>query len=289
MRLIPQIKQMPTTTSEPRTRRSLILLAPEGEDLEQFQSVVYDRSMYRDVLDGVQRLRGSVYAADGALDRSDLTHDGRHEQAADVRSWHLVTIGENGEPEACGRIRPHAENVRFEDVAVSHSALAQSDRWGVSLKIAVESEIALARARGVRFGEYGGWAVAPHLQCSTEAVRMLISWFALSEMIGGVIGLATATSRHSSAAILQRIGGSRLSLGAKEFPAYYEPAFRSEIELLRFDSSKPNPKFCSRIDQCRSALSNLTVTSAARSAVRLPSSSLVQYRGVPAPGRVSIQ
>ena len=59
MRLIPKI-------GEPLTR-SLVLLAPEGEELGQFQSVVFDRSLHRHVLDGIQRLRAAVYTADGAV------------------------------------------------------------------------------------------------------------------------------------------------------------------------------------------------------------------------------
>jgi hypothetical protein len=253
MNLIPQ--------SDNVTRR-LFLLAPPGQLPSHFRQVAADPDLHADLLARVQQFRGQVYLEEGNLAPEDLTTDGRHIQAADAKSWHLFTMNNQDEVEACGRLLPHPENVDFGDLGVAHSALAQSRELGPFLREAVAEEIRVARRRGVQFVEFGGWAVSRRLRCSTEAVRMCLAWYALCQAIGGTIGLATANTGHHCSTILRRMGGRPLARAGQPVPSYYEPRYRAELEILRFDSAEPNPRYVAQIERSLHALGTVMVISA---------------------------
>jgi hypothetical protein len=40
----------------------------------------------------MQRLRGSVYLRDGAIQKHELTADGRHRLSVDEQSWHILLV-----------------------------------------------------------------------------------------------------------------------------------------------------------------------------------------------------
>jgi hypothetical protein len=254
MNLIPQ--------SDNATRR-LFLLAPPSQLPFRFRNVAADADLHADLLARVQQFRGQVYLEEGNLAPGDLTRDGRHIQAADATSWHLFTMNSRDEVEACGRLLPHPENVNFRDLGVAHSSLAQSKEWSALLREAVEEEIRVARRRGVQFVEFGGWAVSRRLRCSTEAVRMCLAWYALCQAIGGTIGLATANTGHNSSLILRRMGGKPLARAGQPIPSYYEPRYQAELEILRFDSAEPSPRYVAQIERCLHALGTVMVVSAA--------------------------
>jgi predicted GNAT family N-acyltransferase len=228
----------------------------------QFADIHGDFNLYEKKLAAMQRFRGRVYVSEGNLTSRDLTDDGRHFQAADYRSWHLLTVDERGSVSACGRLAIHESDTRFSELLVSHSALARAERWGNSLRQAVEAELRSARETGRKFAELGGLAVARELRCSTETVRMVLSGYALGEIVGGVRAISTVNVRHHCSSILRRIGGRPFKTGGAEMPSFYEPQYRSELEILRFDSSRPNPRYQSYIEQCRVALRNVQVIAA---------------------------
>jgi predicted GNAT family N-acyltransferase len=238
----------------------LILLAPKGVHPAQFVDVRGDQDLYENTLAEMQRFRGRVYVSEGNLAPADLSN-GRHFQAIDYKSWHLVTIDECGSVVACSRLVCHRPHAQFSELLVSHTALAHNEGWGRPLRSAVEGEIRSARQAGMQFAELGGWAVSRELRCSTEAVRMLLSGYALGEVIGGIRGITTANIRHNSSSILRRIGGSPLQMNGSDLPTFYEPQYRSELEILRFDSSQPNLRYRGHIDQCRAALQSVMVIS----------------------------
>ncbi|HEV2418940.1 MAG TPA: hypothetical protein VGX94_14180 [Terriglobia bacterium] len=242
--------------------RRLFLLAPPGQLPFRFREVAADADLHADALARVQQFRGGVYVEEGNLTPEDLSSDGRHVQATDAKSWHLFTMNGRNEVEACGRLLPHPENVGYRDLGVAHSSLAESKEWGPVLREAVEEEIRIARHRGVRFVEFGGWAVSRRLRCTTEAVRMCLAWYALCRAIGGTIGLGTANTGYHSSAILRRIGGRPLAKTGQPIPRYYEPRYRAELEILCFDSAEPNPRYAAQIEQCVHALSAVTVITA---------------------------
>jgi len=114
-----------------------------------------DRNRHGRLLRQAQRVRGAIYVADGALQASQLTADGRHVQYYDYDSWHLLGSGSKGRGARLCALRHLTGNVGFDDLSVRDSWLARSDRWGLSLRAAVESELVGARQRGKAFAEVG--------------------------------------------------------------------------------------------------------------------------------------
>lgn len=253
--------------------RRFFLLAPPGQLPFRFSEVAADADLHTDTLARVQQFRGQVYVEEGNLAPEDLTFDGRHVQAADAKSWHLFTMNSQDEVEACGRLLPHPENVAYRDLGVAHSSLAHSKELGPLLREAVEEEIRIARRRGVQFVEFGGWAVSRQLRCTTEAFRMCLAWYALCQAIGGTIGLGTANTGHHSSTILRRMGGRPLAKAGQPIPRYYEPRYRAELEILRFDSAEPNPRYAAQIELCLHALGTVTVITAEE---RLPAKKIAR-------------
>ena len=78
---------------------------------------------------------------------------------------------------------------------------------------------------------------------------MVLAACALFRLLGGCIGLATATVRHGSAVILRRIGLMPLSIAGTEVPPYFDPQYGCQMEALRYDSDFPNPKYVAMIDE----------------------------------------
>jgi hypothetical protein len=226
----------------------LLLLAPSADRVPAgFASVDVSPDRYERVLTQVQRLRGSVYLKDGAIERRQLTYDGRHVQDVDQASWHVVSMLPDGRIVGCARYREHGQQVKPEDLGVWRSALARHAMWQPWLRMAVENEIDLARRRDVAYAEVGGWAIAEDLRFTPEAVDVALSTFALAESLGGSLGITTATVRNCSSRILRKLGGRSLEVAGCLLPSYYDPQYRCEMEILRFDSSEPNPKYSAQI------------------------------------------
>src|SRR5579863_6942723 len=111
------------------SRKSVVLLGPARSDTGMFHHVVSDPGRHQKLLAAAQQLRGRIYLADEAITLRELSSGGRHVQAADELSWHLLIVDENGVVAGCIRYLPHRE-VAFRDLAVSRSAIAQSPLWG---------------------------------------------------------------------------------------------------------------------------------------------------------------
>jgi hypothetical protein len=148
-------------------------------------------------------------------------------------------------------------------LALRNCALAECDQWGIKLKAAVESDLAAARRQAISYVEVGGWALAKERRCTGEAVRTALATYGLAQILGGCVGIATATVRNSSASILRRIGGAALEIGGEELPAYYDPQYKCQMEIVRFTSSSPNPRYWRWIDQIAASLLNVPVLSLA--------------------------
>lgn len=238
--------------------RGFVLLAPQ-RSRPAIGRIMTDRSRHSELLSAAQRLRGSIYLEDGAIDRGSLTEDGRHVQPADEVSWHLLTV-ENGTcVTACIRYLAHAPGVSFSELGVSRSPAAQAGTLKNLVREGIEQELEAVRRKGFSYVELGGWAISPHLRCTLEAVNTLVTVYALSRVLGGAHGLSTATTRHRSSSILKRIGGAPLSAHGTEVPSYYDPHYGCEMELLRFDSDSPNPRYAGWIQNCCTALRDVPV------------------------------
>jgi hypothetical protein len=242
---------------------TLMLLAPsEALVPETFPAVDVNPKRHEGILAQLQRLRGSVYLHDGAITPEQLSPDGRHVLGIDSASWHMVSVQPDGRVTGCARYRAYGRNTQPEHLTAWRSALANDRTWRGTLHMALESEIALARKRKVDYVEVGGWAIAEDMRFTMEAMNIALSTYALARSIGGAIGLTTATVRNCSSRILRKIGGRSLGLPGCPLPSYFDPHYGCEMELLRFDSNTPNPKYRSRIDDILSGFFELPVVCA---------------------------
>jgi hypothetical protein len=243
-----------------RIHNELVLLAPTGGLIpDSFRRRYVDRSKHASWLSEAQRLRGSVYLADGAVQPSQLSEDGRHVQRADSDSWHVLAVNASGAVQGCARYRHLVGNVGFDDLGVRESWMARCEQWGGSLRAAVESEIVRAKQRGRAFSEVGGWAIAPEKRCKSEALRIAMATYSLAQILGGCVGISTATERHHSSAILRKIGGRSLECDGTELPPYYDPQYRCQMEVLRFDSSLPDSSCRRWVEVLSERLADATV------------------------------
>jgi hypothetical protein len=243
----------------------LVLVAPPNIALPPaFANVTIDPVRHQQLVHDVQRLRGTVYLQDGAVQPHQLTPDGLHQTPEDARSWHLVILNKHRHVSSCAWYMEHADAARFEDLRVRNSALARADEWRDRLSRAVETELTRARANGLRYAEVGGWAVAKGSRCTSEGLLLALAAYSLGGALGGALGLTTATVRHSSSTILRRLGGFALDAGDALVPPYYDPKYGCDMEILRFDSRRPNPKYGSLIELLRRKLTSVSVVAPAR-------------------------
>ncbi len=239
--------------------RGLRLLAPSRSAVPRFFTRVHTNpKRYDKLLAAAQTLRGSVYLEDGAIEPGQLT-DGRHCLDLDLGSWHLLVLDREHRVCGCVRYREYSGYESFSDLSVSSSALAKSRTFGTAFEAAVRSELSLASQLQVPFVESGGWALAKEIRGTTEALRMALSVYGLSQALGGAIGITAATRRHCSASILRRIGGQPLEHADFELPFYDDPQYGCQMEVLRFYSWAPNPRFSVWIVQVKAELRTIPV------------------------------
>ncbi|MEO8100717.1 MAG: hypothetical protein ABI811_23670 [Acidobacteriota bacterium] len=233
----------------------LVILGPPNANLPgHFKNVVSDPRRHQELIDGVQRLRGNIYVADGAVKPHELSSGGRHVEPADPLAWHIIGIAPDGTPHSCLRHRPQENSARFQDLAVSKSAIANSPEWGAKTKAAVEDDLELARALGVPYLEVGGWAIAPDLRHTSEVLRLTLATYAVWRLMGGALGIGTVTLRHKSASIATRLGGSPLSFNGECLPQYEDPQYGCAMRLLRFSSEEMCPQFVSSVAEMEASL-----------------------------------
>jgi hypothetical protein len=240
-------------------QRRNLLLAPTSVNPGPFTDMVLDSSRHRSRLAEAQKLRGRIALHEGAVERTELSDDGRHVQAADRHSWHLLTLDAGGRVAACMRYLPHRRDAGFNDLAISRSTLAQSKTWGRELRTAVEADLHNARQRGCSYVELGGWVISEALRCTTEALRMIATAYAFAQLCGGALGISSASTQRCSAAILKRIGGQQLRARGVELPPFYDAHYKCHMEVLRFDSARPNPRYGKWMDACRLRLKDVPV------------------------------
>jgi len=226
---------------------------------EVFRNIDASNRRHQHLLSKMQRLRGSAYQADGAVHRSELTADGRHKLSIDERSWHVLSLDADGEVVACLRYLEESHISAFDGLRVRHAALARCPSQGARFRRAVEGEIEHARRTSIGFGEVGGWAVREDHRRTPESLRIVLATYALLELLGSCAGVATATFRHHSEAILRRIGLSALRADGYEIPPYHDPQYGCLMQVLRFDSRFPNPRYREWIDLLMGDLANAPV------------------------------
>ena len=249
--------------------RDLVLLAPAISRVpDSFQNVEDNPERHRALLTEMQMLRGTIYLQDGAITPSQLCAKGRHRHPVDEKSWHLLAVNQDGRVCGGARYRETSNRTVFSQLTIKLSSLARSAVWGKKLRAAVGAELERARKKDVSYVEFGGWALAEELRCKTEGLRIALAVYSLAQSLGGCVGISTATRRHRSSSILRRIGGRPLEADGVELPPYYDPQYGCEMEILRFDSNLPNPRYSRWIDQIRDHLQTVPVIRSNRVPVR---------------------
>jgi hypothetical protein len=240
--------------------RRLVLLAPPHVVVpEYFKNVTQDSHRHRELVTQVQQLRGSVYLQDGAIRREQLSPEGLHRTPEDEKSWHLLMLNRSLEVSSCAWYLEHDETANFDQLRVRNCPLNRVEAWREKLWDSVHSELLRARQEKLRYAEVGGWAVTKESRCTSEGLILALAAYSLGRAFGGALGITTATVRHASSTILRRLGGSQLEVKGVKVPAYYDPKYRCEMELLRFDSRRPNAKYAGLIDLLKVKLSNVSV------------------------------
>jgi hypothetical protein len=259
----------------------LVLVAPPDVRVPGvFTRVTVDSVRHKRLVGEMQAMRGGVYLQGGYLTPEQLS-GGLHQTPQDYRSWHLLMTDANGRVSACGWYLNHENTTSIEDLRVRHCPLARIAEWREKLYAAVESEIARARRAGLYYAELGGWAVSKERRCTSEGLMLALAGYGLSRLLGGAIGITAANVTHASSSILRRLGGSYLETEGTTIPAYYDPAYNTMIELLRFDSRRPSEKFSGLVELARSSLANVPVIASRKSPSLLPATRIA----VPANGR----
>jgi len=227
-----------------RTQTRFVVLPPARLQAPvSFTNIQEDQPRHDRLVSELQRFRGMVYLRDGAVQKSDFTADGRHRLPVDERSWHVLSLDREDRVCACLRYLDEIEAKGFDDLWIRHAALSRLPALGRKFRGAVESTLKLAVRLGMGFGEAGGWAVAEAHRCTVEALRIVLATYGLARLLGGALGVASATFRHGSASILRRIGLRSLEAGEEELPPYFDPHYGCQMEVLQFDSRHPSPKY----------------------------------------------
>ncbi len=241
----------------PREKLHFKILAPFRADVPVgFDRAVVDQQVHSKLIFDTQLVRGQALSELGQI-KTHLLPDGRHYQKLDFQSWHILLQNSAGKVLGCARYRPVTGG--FEHLAASQSAIAQSNRYGPVLKLAVENHIANARNHNIQYGEAGAWALRREIRGSTAGVNIALMTWALAAYLGGGMGITTATRTNHSASILRRLGGRRLP----NLPAYYEPKYGAVIEILVFSLAQLDQRYACRLEKVKEEIDRTPVICAA--------------------------
>jgi len=240
-------------------QRLVLLAPPQAVIPDGFRNVAEDTHGRARWIHEMQAVRGSIYLHEGNVLRDQLEPDGRHHTAEDEQSWHLLMTDSEGRVSSCAWYLEHDEPESIHQLRIRHCPLVHDEEWSERLHGAVRHDITHARNAGLRYSEVGGWAVSAARRCTSEGLVLALAAYGLSRLLGGCIGITTANVTHSSSSILRRIGGSYLEFDGLPMPAYFDHRYNTHIELLRFDSRHPNPKYLGLIDLLKDQLSHVRV------------------------------
>jgi hypothetical protein len=239
----------------------IVFVAPSTAAVcDTFHHIDVDANRHQRLVRDVQRMRGSIYVKDGALQSHQLTADGRHQTPEDETSWHMLLLDKHQRVTACALYLEHDHNeVTFDQLRARHCPLTNEPEWRPAVERAIESELDRARREQLHYVELGGWAVSEDSRGTAGPLALALAVYGFSRRAGGALGITTATFRHCSATILKRLGGARFEVDGVTLPPYYDSRYQCMMEMLKFDSRRPNPKYLSLIDQVRDTLARITV------------------------------
>src|SRR5579872_5852589 len=119
----------------PRSQTRFAILPPSRRSApDVFLNVDSNNGRHDRLLAKMQKLRGHVYQADGAIRGSQLTADGRHKLRVDDASWHVLSLDADGEVVACLRYLEESSVTAFDGLQVRHAAVARSPHDGTRFR-----------------------------------------------------------------------------------------------------------------------------------------------------------
>jgi len=95
-------------------------------------------------------------------------------------------------------------------------------------------------------------------------LRLALSVYCLSQTLGGGVGISTATNRNHSSRILRRLGMHPMAYEREEMPSYHDPQYGCEMEVLRFYSWTPEPRYVPWIVELKRELWRISVVTCGR-------------------------
>jgi predicted GNAT family N-acyltransferase len=212
------------------------------------------RALYESRLAEIQRLRGRVYRAEGAIPDELLDSDGRHFTKFDYDNWHLFAMTRQSEICACFRLRLHDRDITPNELKLWEFVQRMSGSNACAYAEAIGGFVRQAENEGTRIGEVGGWAVAENARNRAEAMTLPFAAWSLFQIIGDAIVLSAATARHRSASILKKIGGFPLSHTGRPVPKFFDPFHGCDMEFVCYDSRKPAPRYEPIVKQIQARL-----------------------------------
>lgn len=251
-------------------QRLVLIAPPQASYFDSFSNVINDTERHGRLIDEMQTLRGSIYLQEGNVTRSGLTADGRHQTAEDHRSWHLLMTDDDGRVRSCALFLLHDNAGSIRDLRLRHCPLLEHPESRTQVTVAVDSEMARARRANLRFAELGGWAISKERRGTPEGLLMAVATYGLSRMLGGALGITTANVAHSCSSILRRLGGAYLEFEGQTIPSYFDPRYNTDVELLRFDSRAPSPKYAGLVGMVMDKLAKVTVVAHGAEMIRRP-------------------
>ncbi|QHT65244.1 hypothetical protein GXP67_00420 [Rhodocytophaga rosea] len=232
---------------------NLTLVAPlEGQEMNVWPFTFKKTSEYEVIIAELQRFRGRIYRQDNLIPASALDVTGRFYSPVDYRSWHIIARNQEGEMRGVLRLALHKRNIAVEELHLypvlermkpSHKKL-HSD--------ALQAFINQAAANHAFIGEPGGWAVDTTRCVSNTGLFLVASAWALQQIVGWP-AIANANVNHKAADLLKLMGGIN-NLPDSKLSRFYDPYYRSHVEIILFSPQLVSPRFRKLIHTLKSRL-----------------------------------
>lgn len=203
--------------------------------LEQWQ---VDSVTHENQIAEIQRFRGAVYLADGAIPADAIDPDGRHRSTFDYKCWHLLIHDAEGELHGCIRLRRYERGVKLTELHLAPVLDRMNPAEALVHREAIESLISEATHAGIGVSEVGGWAVSETARRSVASIALALGVWSLGRLLGDSIAIAPTTTKHHTVRIHHRLGGFALRRDGVALGSFYDDFHQCEMEMVAFDSRR---------------------------------------------------
>lgn len=233
---------------------NLTLVAPlEGPEMNDWPFTFKETSNYEAIIVELQRFRGRIYRQDNAIPASALDSTGRFYNHIDYRSWHIIARNQGGEMSGVLRLNLHKSNTAVEELHL-YEVLERMNPDNKKLYYDSLQEFIYKTAGNHPFiCEPGGWAVDITRCESTTGLCLAASAWALQQLVGGWPAIASATVKHKAAELLKLMGGIH-ALNDPTLSRFYDPYYRSDLEIIFFIPEFVSPRFVKLINNIKAQL-----------------------------------